>query len=124
MGKTRYATLRGVFRKMQEQKEKKMNRVKMLFAFLAAIIASPFVACRRLFVAGAAAVFALSLSVPAFAQLYEQETILGTISMSETGVVTIPVDATISSGIAIWFALFVIGVFVALITYLRMFRRK
>ena len=105
-------------------------KAKTFLVALVAIITSPFLAavaffgrCRRL-AAGVIAAVSASIVSPVLAQLHEVETLLGTVSISDTGGVTIPVDATITSGVGIWFVLFAIGVVVVLLTLLMRFRRK
>ena len=91
-------------------------------SFAVAVVYAAFSPVRR-FAAVLAAMFGLSLSSSALAQLHEVETVLGTVSFADTGAVTIPVDATITSGLGIWFALFAIGVVIALLMRLVRFRR-
>ena len=95
------------------------NFILSLFAVLCAV----FAPVRRFAVALSTAVFGVSLSASALAQLHEVETVLGTVSFSEAGAVAIPVDTTITSGVGIWFALFAIGVVIALLMRLVRFRR-
>ena len=100
-----------------------MNKLfTSLVAFALATVATLFQGYRKAVAVLAAA--ALSLSAPALAQLHEVETVLGTVSFSETGGVSIPVDATISSGLGVWFAYFAIGCVVAFVMYITRFRRK